>query len=45
MATVIAPAGALAHAGDQIGERQRLPLLTRQRFFERIADQIALAGQ
>src|ERR1700722_1568908 len=36
---------ALAHAGNQICERQRLPLLSRQRFLERIADQVALAGQ
>jgi len=36
---------ALAHAGDQIREGQGLPLLTRQGLFERIADQIALAGR
>ena len=45
IATVIAPRGALTHAGDQIRKCQRLALLTRQGFLERIADHIALAGE
>ena len=37
--------GALADAGDQVGKCERLALLPRQRFLERVADQIAFAGR
>src|SRR5208337_156991 len=34
----------LAHTGDEVGEGERLTLLSRQGILERVADQIAFAG-